>query len=150
MTTLLESPAKDASPKEPLPLKKVLESVALALEGRGKELLLGMEAIETRDIRELLFGPAKLDSLQVGLTVASHAHLVNTRVDGTIFGAIAEELEELGLGKHQMLGQVATSLGIDINDEDNFRQKMNFLGCWCNGEVVSALKVADRVRYLIQ
>ena len=151
MTTILQSPLKvTAQTAVPLARNDRLESVALALEGRGEEMLIGMQGIETREILALYASPSKPGPFEVATKLIDTGYVLNCKIDGTIFGAIADELEQLQLDGRKLdtIGQVAEALGIDTSDHKGARKAIHLLGCWCMGEVVKASEVGRRIRNL--
>lgn len=150
MTTTLQLPlAAAASKTHPLTRNERLESIALALEGRGEEMLIGMQGIETREILALYAEPSRPGPFEVAMKLADTGYILNCKIDGTIFGAIADELEQLDGGKLDTIGQVAEALGIDITNYEDVQEQIHRIGCWCMGEVVPASVVASRIRNLI-
>ena len=150
MTTILRLSLKATAPKpHPLTQNQLLESIALALEGRGEEMLTGMQGIETREILALYASPSKPGPFEVATKLIDTGYVLNCKIDGTIFGAIADELEQLDGRKLDTIGKVAEALGIDITDHYDAQEQIHRLGCWCMGEVVPASVVASRIRNLI-
>ena len=127
-----------------------LESIALALEKRGDQKLIGMQGIETREMKALFASPANPNPIEVAQILIDTGYVLDCRIDGTIFGAIAEELAQLGYGHLSSIGEVVGALDIDITDYESAREHIHLIGCWCLGEVVDARIVAERIRALKQ
>lgn len=127
-----------------------LESIAQALEKRGDQKLLGMQGIETREMKALYAASANPNPFKIAEALIDTGYVLNCYIDGTVFGAIAEELEKLGYGHLATIGEVAAALDIDTTDHKSAREHIHQLGCWCLGEVVDARTVADRIRALKQ
>jgi len=118
-----------------------LEAVALALEARGSQTTCGYEGIEYKGYQEVGKAPVK----------------------GTVFGWIAEELDELGVQTpmdtvDETLAALGIRGGVDGVDKPRHKGKKflsddvarhsaaHHIGCHCHGAVITANAAAGRVR----
>jgi len=145
--TLVPQPARVAA--HPLTLNKILVSVAMALEARGEQVLIGMQGIEERETREILDSQTKFDPIALVTAYFDRDRFNDMNIEGTIFGAIADELALLGFKEPTTVGEVATILGIDLSDEEGARYQIHLLGCWCEGVTIPATVAAKRIRNLM-
>ena len=145
-------PVEHDSESEPeLTHRDTLEAIAEAIEARGAQQLAGVEGVEDRKFLEIYNHPTQYHHSYEAYVVSEQTDtLRGEHVDGSIFGALAEEIKAMGLGDFATIGEVVVALGADPENEDDVRSWIDYLGCWCNGQIISTAELADRLRSLIR